>query len=1087
MLRNPRPYKAQLCTRCFPTLAGVLDSQPEIERALQPPFGYTPACIKCGVLIAPTPQSVPTTLPTLRWTPAHADERTYAATFARLHALATRPTKRVEGCSCSACRKRRAFHTRLLAFDPKRFGADEHVVRAATILGAHGEGLDLVEEFFKYQTGGVMPLPVHRALLQNVDRWPEGGLHVAKQGCTPAAYHWKHGQWLAGHMPKWARAHAGSATEVCSCPGAFIDAWRSGTITPAALLHAFPYSSVLTIQRLLLNARILIATYAGPDRACASDTSAIYVAWGKGFQTLARMVIAGRVVPGMKGLLGWLRYRVPDNVCDARIYLKALSACVRRGQVLHPAWPSELTTQTAIYLDQLLGRYPDATGEARAEVATRTQPLRPQLALDLLGHATQAEFQKQISYAIDEAIARWPEPMSLDGVRVSEYVLGLFSEATGGASDSATKPLTRPALDGTPAGQSKATKALRLSQMSTEDWCEALNAPRSMRSTALAKLEAGARNRLLIPGADGTWLVSVFAGHHGETAYYRREPRLALIHRTAEDQLIYGRLLDATRGDGMVVCSDYSDFNHLHSYDLTMARWCKKIARHYWPDLEAAISPVRAHTPAARAIAHAWLWFAAALTDARVRDGAGASHKFDHGLWTGWRFTTFFNSMLNLAYHKAIQATVTRITGLPTEPTHHYALGDDSIMRFSSWRQGLIYLGVIDKMGLSASADKQLADPFTGEFLRLMYKGGALVEGSLLRALTGLVSHDLQAPALVTRGASLPALAGQMTILVRRGADPEALDALYEAVAYDGLKRAYRHLDLPTPPKSLIHTITGRLRATGPPQLVTSDDYHTRPMLTPETQRIKLKEVELSRPRVELRAGAVLTDAVYRGLAACGLTAHIAGATHDALHTVASTGLPSAWREADARRSDICPATPHRRLVPGELPPPWLTDVALLSPPKLREWLNETATDGSVLSIAASITRSRARAFGLGVHTRILSEALRSEHTPATALLEQHLVQQPIAELYETADLALRSAIRRQDLKLDIPTLADTPGLIAAVHRRILGRTVPRLTRWARAMNRRVTMADLEKAAHWSSALANLWRLAEPLASIVHC
>ena len=204
--------------------------------------------------------------------------------------------------------------------------------------------------------------------------------------------------------------------------------------------------------------------------------------------------------------------------------------------------------------------------------------------------------------------------------------------------------------------------------MRTSDWLKALNSKPCIRSEAIAKLESAARNRLLIPGSDETWLVSTVAAHHGEVAFYRATRQLALMHRSSDDQQMTADLTSTTDGSGLVVCSDYSDFNSLHAYATTMGTLCELLSRHYWADRSTVWDEITPETPAARTIARAWAWFGAALADAKVKDARGHWHEFDHGLWTGWRLTTFFNSTLNLAYHAVLILSLIHIS----EPTRPY-------------------------------------------------------------------------------------------------------------------------------------------------------------------------------------------------------------------------------------------------------------------------------------------------------------------------------------------------------------------------------------------------------------------------------
>jgi len=471
-------------------------------------------------------------------------------------------------------------------------------------------------------------------------------------------------------------------------------------------------------------------------------------------------------------------------------------------------WDGSEGTQQTMYLHLLAGRFAFRGLVASSEVESRATMGPPQRAWTQAAGWSETALEDMLAASVqrmaDEfvigklAYADW----TLDDMLAHGYMVG-----TRGSSSIARHQTI--VVDGESLRPGHATKMLWMSSLMSRDVVRMLARHAEMYGRALMKLEPAAL-RLLLPGPVYHWLIESIALHGGDSAVYKQDPVIGLELKNYEElAAITNRLASLARGDS-TLCSDYKDFNILHTYARMEKQWLQ-IAQSIETQVPLAerLSAGRLpelHTRHLPMAAYCCRWAAAALHRAWAKGGL-PKEKFVQlvrGLWTGWRSTTFINTTMNVHYHAAINQTMKNIYGIEHHIKQRSVVGDDSEAVSSSEYASLRYLQLMDRMGLEASAPKQLASNSRIEYTRLMHSATGVVEGSLNRNIAGSTSSDLQSSPVESGLEASQALNEAMHSWRRRGGDAVAIEELrYHLLAY--FTRLYFKSDNPGSPPRTVH------------------------------------------------------------------------------------------------------------------------------------------------------------------------------------------------------------------------------------------------------------------------------------------
>jgi hypothetical protein len=168
-------------------------------------------------------------------------------------------------------------------------------------------------------------------------------------------------------------------------------------------------------------------------------------------------------------------------------------------------------------------------------------------------------------------------------------------------------------------------------------------------------------------------------------------------------------------------------------------------------------------------------WMARSFDQMVIRNKDGSEHRIESGLYSGWRGTTWINSVLNHAYIYVVRRCYEQIRGCD-DVWFYEGCGDDVDMMTRTATDWVLLYSVCCQVGLKAQEVKQLFGE-RGEFLRITYEAGKGY-GSICRLLGNYVSGNWEGEG-ADMSQNLIAAITNIDILERRGLDPTVCRILY--------------------------------------------------------------------------------------------------------------------------------------------------------------------------------------------------------------------------------------------------------------------------------------------------------------------
>lgn len=265
---------------------------------------------------------------------------------------------------------------------------------------------------------------------------------------------------------------------------------------------------------------------------------------------------------------------------------------------------------------------------------------------------------------------------------------------------------------------------------------------------AVPKLNETGKERQLLPGTLMHYVVFSYVLYVAECQDQVGTTRLNVKD---EDGIIF---YDRKMNSMYHMLYDWANFNAQHSVE-DMARVIRM--------LEMIPTAPRDYGFFCRAIAesfyHMWLL-----------DPEGGKHKLEKGLFSGWRGTTWINSVLNYVYVYVGIKCCERIYDdfCPTYIDHG---GDDLDVGFRSAHDCFRMMKVMDAIGYEATAIKQMVDVKSEFFRNTITDEG--VFASPTRALANFVSGNWESGGAKTLSEKTTSVLDQAAKLERRGVDGE--------------------------------------------------------------------------------------------------------------------------------------------------------------------------------------------------------------------------------------------------------------------------------------------------------------------------
>lgn len=270
----------------------------------------------------------------------------------------------------------------------------------------------------------------------------------------------------------------------------------------------------------------------------------------------------------------------------------------------------------------------------------------------------------------------------------------------------------------------------------------------------MKKYEVGDKFRVLLPGSLLHYIVFSYVLYVAE-----KQEQIGTVRLNSppdEDMLFFDRKM----GDDLHhMLYDWADFNSQHS-KWEMAEVIKELA----------------HIPTAPADYVMFVdTIATGMYDMWLVDNEGNKHELSNGLFSGWRGTTWINSVLNNVYIIVALESFALLYGANSLAYIDHG-GDDIDLAMLDPGDTLRFLRVMEAMKFDAQLRKQLMGT-TSEFFRVtITKDRAYA--SPTRALASYIAGDWEGAGRATVRERVQGLSDQIGKLVRRGLDSEVARGL---------------------------------------------------------------------------------------------------------------------------------------------------------------------------------------------------------------------------------------------------------------------------------------------------------------------
>lgn len=299
-----------------------------------------------------------------------------------------------------------------------------------------------------------------------------------------------------------------------------------------------------------------------------------------------------------------------------------------------------------------------------------------------------------------------------------------------------------------------------------------LAGPPRLRATFSVKINDPSKVRVLYGCDSESYLAYSYVLAPVEAALDRSD---MLLKPGAADELsaISERLQALSRGVGFMF--DFDDFNSQHSYaamrgvfsGLLRSRWCRAQSTIFQEAVQ---------------------WCIDALDDVQARYPDGGVIRQPLGLMSGWRATSFVNTLLNWAYLK-LAATRAGITEALTYTQH---AGDDVFAIAAGRVQISQLMAAIKGLGARGNEGKIAISRNFGEFLRCRYSlSGRGVSGYPARPIASLATGNFMGSASLDPLGKACEVAEHVATCVTRGLATDLGEALlYRLARYWSAVRA---------------------------------------------------------------------------------------------------------------------------------------------------------------------------------------------------------------------------------------------------------------------------------------------------------
>lgn len=296
----------------------------------------------------------------------------------------------------------------------------------------------------------------------------------------------------------------------------------------------------------------------------------------------------------------------------------------------------------------------------------------------------------------------------------------------------------------------------------------------------MVKFETGRKDRTLLPGSLTHFLVMTYVLELAERLEQVGSVRL---NGMADEDF---RMYDKKMVTGLFhVLYDWADFNEQHSADEMAA---------VITELDNVVQAPADYTYFVQAIA-------SSMYDMKLQDRDGNRHSLVSGLYSGWRGTTWINSVLNFCYVDVAMASFFRIYGY--DPVVYMDHGGDDIDNAVDSAVSMPrFMAVMDNMLFNANVWKQMFS-YRSEFFRNTITSSRAY-ASPTRALASFCAGDWEGSGNLTVRERVTNILDQTGKMCRRGVPHDFANglALCALTHWCKIKREDSWVNMP---KEVIH------------------------------------------------------------------------------------------------------------------------------------------------------------------------------------------------------------------------------------------------------------------------------------------
>nr|WPA89353.1 RNA-dependent RNA polymerase [Aspergillus ochraceopetaliformis chrysovirus 1] len=268
------------------------------------------------------------------------------------------------------------------------------------------------------------------------------------------------------------------------------------------------------------------------------------------------------------------------------------------------------------------------------------------------------------------------------------------------------------------------------------------------------KYETGGKERVLLPGSLGHFIIFAFV-----LAFAEKQEQVGSVRLNGvPDEDI--RLYDRKMSTGVYhLLYDWADFNEQHSAD----------------EMAAVIQAIEDSVQGTDDLPLFTQAIIEGMYNMYLEDREGKRHKIWKGLYSGWRGTTWVNSVLNFCYLNIALENYRRMYHVDAIVYVDHG-GDDVDLALSEATDMVRVLRIMDYMLFNANAWKQMLSR-RSEFFRNTTTSQA-VYASPTRALASFIAGDWEGAGTASIPERIQAILDQVGKLIRRGVDYEFCNGL---------------------------------------------------------------------------------------------------------------------------------------------------------------------------------------------------------------------------------------------------------------------------------------------------------------------